>query len=146
DEDRRRAAGQRHVLVAPVEQRDHHWPQVEALLGEEVLVAAGMVAVLAALEDVLVDQALQACGEHVPGDAERPLHLAELATAQEHLADDQDRPALADQLEAASDRAGLSLVVVAKHSCDLRTLGCIMQLTVVGSRPSEVASSNPRLE
>jgi hypothetical protein len=39
--------------------------------------------------------------------------VAEAAHAEEAVADDEDRPALADQLECASDRAVLELVVLA---------------------------------
>ena len=133
DDDRGAPLGLLLVLVAPLHQGDHHRPEVEALLGEEVLVALGALAVGAAFQDALVDHPLQAGGEHVPGDAERALHLRELAAAVEDLPHDEQRPALTDQLEAASDGADLSLVFVAQHECDLRTLGCITQLTLLGS-------------
>ena len=67
DEDHRRA-GVGEVLVAPVHQGHQHRPEVEPLLGEEVLVAAGALAVGPALEDALVDEALEAGGEDVAGD------------------------------------------------------------------------------
>ena len=52
----RRAAGGGGVAVAPVEQGDQGRPEVEPLLGQEVLVAGGALLVLAALEDVLVER------------------------------------------------------------------------------------------
>jgi hypothetical protein len=135
DDHHRAAAGERLVLVAPMHQGDHQRPQIEPLLGEEVLVAFGPLAVGAALEDVLVDQALKPGGEDVSRHPERALHLGELPVPVEDLSNDEKRPALADQLQAPRDRADLSLVFVPKHDCDLRTLGCIMQLTLVVSHP-----------
>ena len=54
-----RALGVGGVAVAPVEQGDQGRPEVEALLGQEVLVAGRAFLVGAALEDLLVDQPLQ---------------------------------------------------------------------------------------
>ena len=122
------------MLVPPLHQGDHQRPQIEALLGQEVLVALRALAVGPALEDSLVQQALEAVGEDVPGDAEGALHLGELPVAVEHLADHEEGPALADQFQAPRDRADLALVFLAKHQCDLRTLGCIMQPTLLGCR------------
>src|SRR4051794_10294645 len=96
-------------------------------------VALRPLAVGAPLDDVLVHHPLQPGSEHVARDAERALHLGELAPSVEDLADDQQGPTLAHQLEAAGYGANLSLVFVAEHECDLRTLGCITQLTLVGS-------------
>ena len=52
---------------------------------------------------------LQARGEDVAGDAEVALELGEAADAEERLADDQERPALAEHLHRAADRTGLVL-------------------------------------
>jgi hypothetical protein len=128
----RRAAGAGGVAVAPVEQGDQGGPEVEPLLGQEVLVAIGALLVAASLEDVLVEQALQAGREHVAGDPERGLDLAEAAVAVEDVADDQQRPALADHLQRVGDRTELIRIVATEHDCDLRTHGCIKQPTRVG--------------
>jgi hypothetical protein len=125
---------QRLVLVTPEHQRRHHRPEVEPLLRQEVLVALGPLAVRTPLDDVLVDQPLEASREDIPGDPEGPLHLRELPPAMEDLPDQQQRPSLADQLEASRDGADLAFVFVAEHHCDVRTLSCVMQLTVLGSR------------
>ena len=116
------------VAVAPGEQGDQRRPEVEPLLGEEVLVALRALLVGAPFEDVLVDQPLQPGGEHVAGDAEALLQLAEAPVAVHHVADDQQRPALADHLERLGDRADLAGIVVTQHECDLGTLGCFKQL------------------
>ena len=92
-----------------------HRPEVQALLGEPVL------EVLAALDPRLLehpalDEALQPRREDVAGDAEVVLHLVEAADAEEDLAQDQHGPALADDLERASQRADLIVVCVLQHS------------------------------
>ena len=62
--------------------------------------------------------------------SERRISLESPAAA-EDVADDQQRPALADHLERAGDRAGLAGVVAWRSiACDRRTLGCIMQPSV----------------
>ena len=54
-------------------------------------------------------QRLQARREDVARDAEVALELGEAADAEERLADDQERPALAEHLHRAADRTGLVL-------------------------------------
>ena len=125
------------VAIAPVEQGDHHGPQVEAPLGEEVLVAGGSLLVRPLLEDPLVDQPREPRGEHVAGDAEVLLDLVEPPVAVEDVADHEQGPALAEHLEGAGDRADL-VVIAFEHECDLRTHGCITQLCLLPS----VLSSN----
>ena len=122
DDQHRRALGGGGVAVAPGEQRDQRRPEVEPLLGEEVLVALRIALVGAPFEDVLVDQPLEPRREHVAGDAEPLLQLVEAPPPVHHVADDQQRPALADDLERLGDRADLARVVVAEHECDLGTL------------------------
>src|SRR5262245_5015565 len=65
------------VAVAPAEQRDEGGPEVEALLGQEVLVALGALLVGPALEDVLVDQSLEPRRKDVAGNPEALLELVE---------------------------------------------------------------------
>src|SRR6202000_1195408 len=77
----------------------------------------------AALEDVLVDQALEAGGEDVAGDPQVGLDAREAAVAVQHVADDQQRPTLADHFERFRQRADLVRIVVVEHPCDLRTHG-----------------------
>ena len=64
-------------------------------------------------------QRLQADGEDVARDAEVALQLGEAADAEERLADDQERPALAEHLHRAADRTGLVLhhVTVSRWRC-----------------------------
>ena len=126
----RRALGLGQVAVAPVHHGDHHRPQVEPLLGEEVLVAGRALLVRALLEDVLLNQPREPVGEHVARDAEVVLDLVEAPAAVEDVADDEQRPALAEHLEGACDRTRL-VVIAIEHECDCRTLGCITQLSLL---------------
>ena len=63
----------------------------------------------------MLDEPLEPRLQHVARDAEIRLQLVEAAHAEEDVADDQQRPALADDLERAGDRADLVVVVVAEH-------------------------------
>src|SRR5215212_56953 len=69
DDDPPGAIGIGGVAVAPSDKGDQRRPEVEALLSEEVLVAGRVLRVGAALEDLLGDEALQAGGEDVAGNA-----------------------------------------------------------------------------
>ena len=104
DEQRRRAVGRR-VPVAPDAQRVEHRREVGALAGEHVLVARRVVLVLASLEDPLLDERVEPGAEHVAGDAEAPLPVVEAGDAEERVAQDQQRPPLADHLEGLGDGA-----------------------------------------
>ena len=121
-DDARPAAGCRVVAVAPVRQRDHDRPEVDALLGQVVLEALRALLIEAALEDAVVDESLQAVGEHVAGDAEIALEVLEAADAEERVAQQQDRPAVAEDLERAGDGAVLGFVRAGQHGSSPRRL------------------------
>ena len=105
DEQRRCAVG-RGVPVAPDPHRVEHRREVGALAGEDVLVAGRVRLVLTPFEDAGFHERVEARTEHVAGDAEAPLPLVEAGDAQERVAQDQQRPPLADHLERLRDRAG----------------------------------------
>jgi len=114
--DHGRAAGRR-VLVAPLHQRDEDRPEIDALAREPVLEALRTLLVARAPQDTLVDQALEPRLQDVARDPEVALEVVEAAGAEEGVAQDQQRPALADELERAGDRAVLAALCVPKHSC-----------------------------
>src|SRR5581483_5608599 len=93
--------------------------QVAALLRQPVLVALGALLVEHPVEDPLLDEAVEALGQHIAGDTEARLELVEAAPAEEGVADDQERPALADDLQGAGDRAVLAVVVAPEHASRL---------------------------
>ena len=83
------------VPLGPAHQGDDRGIEVERPLGEPVLVPVGVGAVADALEHAVRDELLEAVGEHVARDPEVALHLAVAADAEERLAQDQERPAVA---------------------------------------------------
>jgi hypothetical protein len=89
------------VLVPPLPQACECDVELAAFVGHPVLVALGPLAVADALQDPLLDEAVQPVGEDVAGDPEALLELLEAAQAKEAVADDQERPGLADDLERA---------------------------------------------
>jgi hypothetical protein len=114
-DDARRPGGRRVVAVAPLHERDDRRPEVDALLAEAVLEALGALLVAPALEQALLGQALEAIGQDVAGDAEAALEVVEAADAQEGVADDEQRPAVAEDLEGAGDGAVLVVVRAGQH-------------------------------
>src|SRR3954451_20788910 len=111
----RRPGGRGVELVAPQHQVRERLPQRAALGGQAVLVARWALLVAAALEDALVDEALEAVGEDLLGEAEAPLEVLKSADAVEGVADEQHRPSLADDLQGAGDRADLVVVRAGQH-------------------------------
>src|SRR3954447_2733824 len=104
------------VLVAPVQQRHDRRPEVEPLLGQPVLEALRALLVADPLEHPGVDELAEPVGEHVPGEAEVPLEDVEPLRPEERLADDEEGPALADDLEGRGQRAVEVLVGAGKHT------------------------------
>jgi hypothetical protein len=104
-----------HILVAPLHQTRECDLEVAALLGEPVLEALGPLAVADPLEDPFLDQPVEPLGEDVAGDPKALLELFEAAQSKEGIAHDQQRPALADDLKRACNRAVLAFVVAFQH-------------------------------
>ena len=109
EQEQRRPGVAGEVLVAPAHDRDDGRIQVAAHRGQLVLVALGLLLIEDALEDPGARQRLQARREDVARDAEVALQLGEAADAEEGLAHDQERPALAEDLHRAADRTWLVL-------------------------------------
>ena len=95
----------RPPAVAPLPERDDHGPQVAALFGEDVVEARRTLAVGDPLEHALVDEVGEPLVEDVAGDAKSFLELVEPCHTHEGVADDQQAPPLADDLQALADGA-----------------------------------------
>ena len=95
-----------------------------------------MLLVEALLEHPVLQQPPQACLQHVARDTEVGLDLVEAAKPEEHVAHDQQRPALAHHLERAGDAAYLVVVVISEHRTQSndRRLSCMMQPTCASVR------------
>lgn len=102
-----RSAGQ--VRVAPVDEGEDHGMKIQALWRQAVLVPERAVLVGDLGEDAGLDQGLEALAEDRPGDAETPLEVVEPAHAQEGVAQDEERPAVAHHGDRPRQGAGLRL-------------------------------------
>src|SRR5436309_3273667 len=111
--------------------------------------------VAALLEDALVHQPAEASAQHVAGYAQIRLEILEPADAKEDVAQDQQRPALADQLERPGDGAVLSFVIPPQHEGDFShtellhatysaIVHCVMQRTHRGAVMDPAARSAPQ--
>jgi len=105
------------VTVAPLDHGHEHGNQIAALVGEKVLMADRAILVDAALEYAIVGEPAEAVGEHIAGDVEAGLEVAEAGdSGEEGIADDEQRPPVAGDLEGPSDRAVLIGVVTRQHT------------------------------
>ena len=93
------AARGRVVAVAPFHEHDQGGREFASLVGEHVLRPARPLRVRNAFEQLLVAQQLEACGEDVGRDPEVRLELLEPREADDGVAEDQQRPALPDDLK-----------------------------------------------
>ena len=106
DLERRAVLG--HVAVAPLPQRHQDGIEVQAHLGESVaLASAHGVLVRLASQNPRVDQTAEALREQGAGDPERRLEILEPFGGRERLAEDDQRPAVAQQGGRPGDRASL---------------------------------------
>jgi len=83
-----RAGRADRVPVAPLHQGHQHGIEVEALLGQPVLVPLALTALLVRdlAQEALADQAGQPVAEHLAGHSGAALHVGEAADAVEGLA------------------------------------------------------------
>ena len=87
------------VLRAPAAEGDERGPELERLLGQEVVVAGGALLVGLASQQAGVDELGEPAGQHAARHLQPLLEVVEAADAEERVAQDQQRPALADDLE-----------------------------------------------
>ena len=99
---------ERHRLAvemagAPVHQREQDRVEIEAGLGQAVLVALRSLLVELTPQDSVRDEGVQPVAEDVAGHARVPLQLLEAADAEERLAEDEQRPPFADDRQRLAD-------------------------------------------
>ena len=97
------------VPLAPLHELVHDRPQLQAGVGEDVLEAAGRVRPPA--DDARLDEQRQARREDRARDVEMRVQVVEARHPEEEVADDQQRPALADHLQGVGQRARLPFVL-----------------------------------
>ena len=93
------AAVTRTVAATPNEQRMQDRPELSSGWRELVQLTRSVVGVRAALEDALLHQPAEAVGKNCLWHVEVHLEVAETPDAEESIAEDEQRPALADRLE-----------------------------------------------
>ncbi len=103
------------IAVAPLDEGDDQRPEIHAFVGEPVFVSNRVLLVLHPREDALVDQQVEAGGQHVAGGPCPALEVFEAPGAHERVAHNQEGPAFADELERAGDRADLGFVGTPGH-------------------------------
>jgi hypothetical protein len=101
--------------VAPLHEGEQHRPQVLASGRQPVLVTRRMLLVSPALQQPLVDEPEQPRVQDVARDPKAALEVIEAMHAAKRIAQDQDRPALADHFQRTRDRAVLVAVRAMKH-------------------------------
>jgi len=94
-----------HMAIAPLQERDQHRIEIAALIGQRIFEARRMLLIRAPLEDSGVGEALEPRGQHVGCDRQRRLEVVEPALAEKHVAQNEQRPPIADDVERAGDRA-----------------------------------------
>src|SRR5262249_34951869 len=81
----------------------------------DVVVARGPLLVGLAAQQARLDERVEALGEHGARHVQPRLEVVEAADAEQGVAQDQQRPALADDLEAGGDPAVLLAVGAGQH-------------------------------
>jgi hypothetical protein len=94
------------VLVAPGQQAAHHGPERQPLVSEQVLGVA--VRAVGTAQHPGLGQRAEPLGQHRPGHAQVRREVPEPSHAEERVAHDHQRPALADDLEGAGQGALLA--------------------------------------
>jgi hypothetical protein len=97
------------VAPPPLEESFEHRAELLARRRQEILGAWRMLLVEATLDDACVLELLQPCRQRVWADAgQTVLEILKLARAEAvEVANDEDGPALADELERSGDRAAI---------------------------------------
>ena len=93
------------IVVCPLGEGDQHRLQGTALIGQDILLPGAAVGGRLQAQDAFIHQHFQPPGEHVFGDTEVFLEFAKTAHPAQSIADDQQRPPVADNVEGAGDRA-----------------------------------------
>ena len=111
------------VFLAPSAQAAQYRYEGLAGLSQHVVIAWRMLAVLLAGDHAAVFQLAQPGGEHLPESAGAALDLGEAAHPEPDLADDQQRPPVADQGGSRDRRLSEGPPLLAEILADLAGLG-----------------------
>jgi hypothetical protein len=98
-----------------------------ALVGQDIFLPGAAVGGGLKPEDAFVDQQFEPRGQHVFGDTEAFLKLAEAFHTAQRVANDQQRPPVADDIQRTGDGAG-ALFRRVRFTAILRLVGFIIKL------------------
>ena len=90
-------------LVAETPHRKEHIEEVSSLFGKSVFVTGWIVLVGDCLQYAMGDQLLEPVGEHVPRNLQVTLEVVEPSHSEEHVANYQQRPAVANDVDCVGD-------------------------------------------
>lgn len=128
--------------ITPAHQGGEYREQLEPSVGQHVLVPLGMVLVRLPLKDSMSDEALQAVGQHVAGEAYVCLEVIEPANPPKRFSQDEGCPPFADDLEGSGDGAGHVRKARSAHAVKAITSSCIIQPTAaLSSAPPRKSGS-----
>src|SRR5439155_17393530 len=119
----------REMAVAPLHQGQEGDAKLSALLRQAVFESLGPLAVPDTLEHFLGDEPIQPVRQNVACDPEAVEQLIEATETECDVANDKERPAVADELERPCDRADLALIVPVQHVASVARVTCMMQVT-----------------
>jgi hypothetical protein len=120
-------------FVAPADHHHQHLHQVQALLGEQVLIPDGTGRVLTSREHTGPGQPPEPLSQHFPRNTEALLQLIEPADADVDVPNDQGGPWLAGHVHGARDRARHRAELGALHKRILTPAGSLKKLVVLAS-------------
>jgi creatinine amidohydrolase/Fe(II)-dependent formamide hydrolase-like protein len=126
----RRPGRMRVMLVSPAHQGGNDRIEPVGLRGRQVLIPLRPLLVAVPLEHAVLDELAQPVAQHGAGDPQVLDELLEPATTQQDIANDQQRPAFTDDLQATRDRAHLVGVVVVEHTRSLPEIGRVTRPTL----------------
>src|SRR5829696_2735621 len=109
-------------FLAPLPQGDQDREYAAALRRQPIFLISAAVSGGRGLQDALIDQRAEPHGEDVLGEAEPLLEFAEAADPEQRLANDQNRPPVADRIQRARDRAIVVFEARPFHHFSLRSV------------------------
>jgi hypothetical protein len=92
-------------LVSEMPHCKKHVKEISSLVGEPILVTRRVVLIRDRLQDPVGDELLESVGEDIARNLEIALEVVEPPYAEEHVANDQQRPPVTDDVDGAGDDA-----------------------------------------
>lgn len=104
------------VLAAPGADREEHRQEIAAGSGQQIFLAWRVLRVAPFLQQSFLRQRRQSTGQHRRGDAQAFPELVETRQAAMGVTQDQDAPRIAQESQAARNRAGVIASIFDVHT------------------------------